>query len=155
MNDVLKVRQAAKSDAPIISRITKKAFEEYSRLLPSLPEALTETEDDIENDIKTKFVFVAELNRNIIGTVRLQLKDDRMYLSRFAVDPESQGSGIGKHILEYCSIISKVYGAKEIYLHTASNAQVLMNLYESCGYTITDVTTDRGYNRAELVKKLD
>ena len=152
MDDVIRIRRAVESDAPIIDRITKTAFEDYAKLLPSPPDALTETIDHIEEDIRTKMVFVAELNRNTVGTVRLEQKDDKIYLSRFAVRPTSQNSGIGKYILEYADIISKINGAKEIYLHTASKAEKLMKLYESCGYKILEITTDRGYERAKLVK---
>ena len=154
MSDLLKIRKAVESDAPIISRITKKAFEEYAKLLPELPDALTETEDDIENDIVNKMVFVAELNRNIIGTVRLTPDGEKMYLSRFAVKPDQQGSGIGKHILEYCDIMAKISGAKEIYLHTSTDAENLMTLYNNCGYELNSINTDKGYNRATLIKKL-
>ena len=154
MEETIKIRKAVESDAPIIERITKTAFKNYAKYLPSAPDALTETIDDIENDINSKLVFVAELNKNTVGTVRLTRVDDTMYLSRFAVKPTCQKSGLGKNILEYVDIISKINGCSRVYLHTAANAENLVNLYSSCGYVIEEISTGRGYERAKMVKKL-
>ena len=154
MEDKIRIRKAAESDAPIIERIIKTAFEEYSKFLPTPPDALNESIDDIEEDIRTKLVFVAELNDNTVGTVRLTPKDGIMYLSRFAVRPTAQNSGLGRNILEYADIMSRINGCSEIYLHTAKEAEHLINLYTSEGYEISEITTDRGYERAKLIKKL-
>ena len=154
MEESIKIRKAVESDAPIIERIVKTAFEEYAKSLPSSPEALTETIDDIENDILTKMVFVAEVNNNTVGTVRLTPKEKDMYLSRFAVRPSAQNSGLGRYILEYTDIISRISGCENIYLHTSAQSESLMKLYSSVGYEISEITTDRGYERAKLIKKL-
>lgn len=154
MEDKIKIRKAVMSDAPIIERIIKTAFEEYSKYLPDIPDALGESVDVIEEDIQTKLVFVAQLNDDTVGTLRLTQKGNSMYLSRFAVRPTAQNTGIGRNLLEYADIISRLNNCNEIYLHTAVEAEHLVNLYTSNDYRLSEITEDRGYKRGKFIKKL-
>ena len=55
--------------------------------------------EDIAKEIETKTVYIAVLNDIIVGTVRLSIEGDEAYLSRFAVDCNSQNAGIGKALM--------------------------------------------------------
>ena len=154
MQQTVKIRNAVRSDAEVISKITKAAFEDYAKHLPSPPEALTETVSDIESDIKEKCVLIAECDGQILGTLRLSIKDGGAYLSRFAVNPDAQSLGIGKQLLNQADIQAREMKADSIRLHTASESQSLMNFYTANGYRILEINTDRGYSRATLIKNI-
>ncbi len=154
MDEKLTIRKAVLSDAPIISRITRLAFTEYAKFVPSPPEALTETVENIENDIESKLVITAEIGRDVVGCLRLTKKENKMYLSRFAVRPVQQSSGIGTQLMEYAILMAKLHDCEILYLHTACDAEHLMSFYSSCGFEIAETNEDRGYRRATLELKI-
>ncbi|NLE26207.1 MAG: GNAT family N-acetyltransferase [Clostridiaceae bacterium] len=148
------IRRATLNDAPAIFPIIQKAFNEYSRITGQTNlEALSETVEDIALAIQTKAVYIAVLNDIIVGTVRLVIKDDEAYLSRFAVDCNSQNTGIGKSLMNEVDTYLKKMGVKKVTLHTSSKHDVLMRFYYGVGFFVEAIETDRGYLRARMVKE--
>lgn len=92
------LRKAKKEDAPRVLQITKEAFTLYAnevRKRESI-KALFETLEDVQRDIEEKYVYVCELDGEIIGSVRFTiLRDGIAYLSRFAMAPDVQNLGLG------------------------------------------------------------
>ena len=69
------LRKAKKEDAPRVLQITKEAFTLYAnevRKRESI-KALFETLEDVQRDIEEKYVYVCELDGEIIGSVRLPI----------------------------------------------------------------------------------
>ena len=154
MSNPLIIRRATAEDAPAVFSIIQKAFNEYSRITGQTNlEALYETVEDILKEIQTKVVFIAIINNNIVGTVKLGIKGDEAYLSRFAVDYNSQNTGIGKSLMNEVDTYLKEMGVTKVTLHTSSKHDVLMRLYYGIGFYAEAIETDRGYLRARMVKE--
>jgi len=154
MSDQLIIRRATVEDAPYIFTIIQKAFKEYSKITGQTNlEALAETVEDIAEAIQTKIVFVAVINGNIVGTVRLSINGDEAYLSRFAVDSGNQNNGIGKYLINEVDAYLKKMNVKKVTLHTSSKHDVLMRFYYGVGFYAEAIETDRGYLRARMVKE--
>ncbi|NLX65103.1 MAG: GNAT family N-acetyltransferase [Clostridiaceae bacterium] len=154
MSCQLTIRRATVEDAPYIFSIIQKAFKEYSKMIGQTNlEALSETVEDIAKAIQTKTVFVAVMNGNIVGTVRLSIDGDEAYLSRFAVDSDSQNTGIGKSLMNEVDAYLKKMNVKKVTLHTSSKHDVLMRFYYGIGFYVEAIETDRGYLRARMVKE--
>lgn len=99
------IRRANADDAPAVFSILKRAFTEYSHITgQSDLEALKETVEDIKNEIETKAVYIAVIDNEILGTVRLDISGDQAFLSRFAVDSRNRNKGIGKSLM---SVVDK------------------------------------------------
>lgn len=150
------VRKAEISDAKKIQEITREAFEMYreSAGVKDLMPALEETLEDIAKDIETKEVFVALLNNKIVGSVRVEIKDDKSaYLSRFSVERHNQNSGVGKMMMNVVDISMVTAGVTNLYLHTASKLFALVRFYYGRGFYIDSTTTDKGYIRALMCKE--
>lgn len=156
---VLIIRKATLIDVPIIQKITKEAFEAYviNAEIPGSTAALEETEEDIKNDIKNKLCFVAEVNGVVVGSVRIEVNEEKntAYLSRFGVALEYQSNGIGAKLLDYVDEIMREMGISKLYLHTASKLVSLIKFYYGRGFFIDSTTKDRGYIRALLCKEYD
>lgn len=149
------IRQAVPEDIPFIYEVTKEAFEKYIQLanIDGKVEALTETKEDILHDIETKYVFVAFLDGIPVGSLRVELQDDKTaYLSRFGVRLAFQNSGIGKALMNVVDRTLKDDGVEKLTLHTASTVTSLVRFYYARGFYIDSTTKDRGYIRALLVK---
>lgn len=152
------VKAAAEEDIPAIHKITHDAFLKYCENagLDYNIEALTETYDDIRNDIKTKNVFVVRIDDEPVGAVRIEiLQNNEAYLSRFAVASTNRNSGIGKILMRVVDKVMKQNNVKVLRLHTCSKVTALIRFYYGRGFYISDVDYSRGYPRAELIKEYE
>lgn len=150
------VKLATENEIPQIQAITKDAFERYVKEsgINHSVEALDETYEDIKYDIENKFVFVAFINGEPVGSVRVELKSDSTaYLSRFGVRSNNQNNGIGKTLMSVVDKVMKENKIKKLMLHTASNYIPLVRFYYGRGFYIDEINKDRGYNRALLIKE--
>lgn len=148
------IRQAEVSDAGDVYAIIQKAFREYAEAAGlTNVEALKETPADIEKAIREKVVYIALIDKVIVGTVRVDITGDTAYISRFAVNSSHRNIGIGKSLMNLVDkyLISK--NVRQVSLHTASKYGALMRFYYGRGFYVESVSHDRGYPRARLVKE--
>ena len=147
------IRKALESDVDAIDLITKEGFNSYMKYADIKKlDALNETKADILNDIKEKNVFIAFINNIPVGSLRIAIKEDVAYLSRFSVRDEYQNNGIGKALMNTVDILMSEMNIKSLILHTASKATPLMKFYYSRGFHVKDVDTERGYIRVLMEK---
>lgn len=149
------VRDATYKDIPAIAQITYEAFQKYAQLVGNDNiQALSETEEDIRNDIDNSTVLVAFMDDTPVGSVRVKIdkETNTAYLSRFGVKVSSQNNGIGKSLMNLVDIKMKEMGVKSIMLHTGSKVSSLVRFYYGRGFYIDSTTKDRGYIRALLRK---
>jgi predicted GNAT family N-acyltransferase len=82
--------------------------------------------------------FAAFENKKIIGVCRLQYNNETEAQIRFmAVNPNTQGKGIGKKLLYAAEKRALNDGKKIMILQARKNA---VNFYKACGYTIKEKT---------------
>ncbi len=156
MNYSFIIRKATLEDAPSIAAIMQEAFKKYmlDTGLSGTMDALTEGLENIEADILEKEVYIALIDGNPVGTIRIKLlPDNTAYISRFGVMLDYHNIGIGKSLMNLADKIIKSQGIKKVYLHTASKYRDLIRFYYGRGFYIESTSTDRGYIRALLVKE--
>lgn len=106
--------------------------------------------------------FVAELGGKIVGTVTLSFglsewinayyrKAGVWRFGQFAVEPDLQGHGIGKLLLEHIERHAAESGAVELALDTAIPARHLIDFYARCGYQVVDHCQWPGHSYASVV----
>ncbi len=148
------VRRAVDFDAPAVHHILQSAFQEYAAATGQEKlEALSETETDILSEIRSKPVYVAEIDGDIIGTVRLDIHGEEAYLSRFAVSVDARNLGIGKSLMNVVDKYLLANRVRRVFLHTASRHLALVRFYYGRGFFTESIETDRGYLRARMVKE--
>lgn len=156
MNYSFIIRKATIEDAPAISLIMQESFRKYmlDTGLPGTMDALTENLKNIEEDILEKEVYIAIIDSNPVGTIRIKIMPDKTaYISRFGVMLDYHNIGIGKSLMNLADKILKSQGVKRVSLHTASKYRDLIRFYYGRGFYIDSTSTDRGYIRALLVKE--
>jgi ribosomal protein S18 acetylase RimI-like enzyme len=115
---------------------------------------LTESIEEIEADILEKEVYIAIIDNNPVGSIRIKfLPDNTAYISRFGVMLDYHNIGIGKSLINLVDKILKSKSVKKVSLHTASKYRDLVRFYYGRGFYIESTSTDRGYIRALLVKE--
>lgn len=151
---MFEVRRANLTDVDSIAEITGDAFLKYIKLagISDTP-ALHETKEQIIKDIETKMVYVAYIKNQVVGSVRIEILDEKTaYLSRFGVSMKYQNMGIGKSMMNAIDMDLAEMNIKEVHLHTASKATSLVRFYYNRGFYVDEVTKDKGYIRL-LMKK--
>lgn len=114
---------------------SKKGWTTEANLLEgkrTTEEELTETIEDKSNTI-LKFTE----NDQIIGSVLLVEKKDKLYLGMLTVSPELQNSGIGKKLLQQAEVYAKSLGLPTIVMTVISVREELLAWYNRNGYVDT------------------
>lgn len=156
MNYSFIIRKATIEDAPAISIIMQESFKKYMQDtgLSGTMEALSESIEEIEADILQSQVYIAMIDDNPVGSIRIKfLPDDTAYISRFGVMLNYHNIGIGKSLINLVDKVLKSKGVKKVSLHTASKYRDLIRFYYGRGFYIESTSTERGYIRALLVKE--
>lgn len=152
---LFQVRLANYDDIPSIMNITREAFTKYREMAGiENVAALEETYNDVKHDIDTKVVLIALSDGEPVGSVRVEVFDDKTaYLSRFGVKVTNQNNGIGKSIMNLVDRIMMKKGVRMLALHTGSKISSLIKFYYGRGFYIDSTDKSRGYVRALLVKE--
>ncbi|MBQ8827932.1 MAG: GNAT family N-acetyltransferase [Clostridia bacterium] len=143
-------------EAEAILKVMRNAFEKYQHDtgISEKPRALLESTDDILNDIKNSHVYIALLDGEAVGSIRVEIDEEKhtAYIRRFGVVTGCQNIGIGKSFMNLLDKLLVSKGVKKATLYTASKYTALVRFYYGCGFYVESTNTDKGYLRALLVK---
>ena len=106
--------------------------------------------EGVADDIKSNLVWVAELDRAIVGGLILILKDEYAMLSNIAVDPDCSGMGIGRGLIEYAEAQCRRLKKAELRLSTHVAMPENVGLYGHLGWK----ETERSGNKVHMTKFL-
>lgn len=102
------------------------------------------------NDIKIGQLFVAELENEIVGVSAITTDQDPEYADagwditekaivthRLAVDPDCQGKGIAKALMQQAEVVAQTRGIKILRVDTNSENKATQALFPKLGYTFS------------------
>jgi ribosomal protein S18 acetylase RimI-like enzyme len=138
--------KATAADIPAINKLINSAYRGESSRKGWTTEAdlLDGTRCD-ENTIKEiiespKSIFLKYVEGSkILGCLRLDNRGKKMYLGMFAVDPETQGTGVGKKLLIAADKEAQKQNCQFIEMTVISVRNELIAWYERHGYQRTGV----------------
>jgi|TARA_B100001741_G_scaffold45770_1_gene33642 N-acetylglutamate synthase-like GNAT family acetyltransferase len=100
-------------------------------------------------------IFFAINDGKAIGTAAMVLVEESIFeLSKMAVDPNYQGLGIGRRIVDECIKFAKYHKAQEIFLITNDKLLPALELYRSSGFELDENYDDNRYERGNTKMKL-
>lgn len=152
------VRKALIGDILQIQDASREAFDIYAEGagITAIVGSLDETYEYLKAEIENKLVLVALWDGVIIGSVRVEVNDDKTaYLSRFGVRARYQSKGIGRLLISAVDEAMEELGIQRLYLHTASRMLSLVRFYYARGFYIESTTKNKGYIRALLCKEYE
>ncbi len=153
---IIRRAKPEKEDAEAIYKVMRNAFDKYQQDtgIKNTPKALLETVDDILEDIKKSYVYIALLDGEAVGSIRVLVDEEAntAYIKRFGVVTGCQNIGIGKSFMNLVDKLLVSKGVKKASLYTASKYTALMRFYYGCGFYVESTNSDKGYLRALLVK---
>lgn len=151
------LREATPDDSDALAAAYHSAYR-TNRELGFPAKAGSATADDVREWIRDHRVFVAEIDGEVIGGVRLEaVDDDTMKLSRLGVRERWKGEGIGSRLLEHAERVARETGHETMRLTTPDEHPFLPEFYHAHGYEVTgDYPLEfREYDEVVMEKSLD
>ncbi len=144
-NEIILIRDAHLDELVKISLLLKEAYQQYENMLPT--DAWNYYMEDIMNvrsRLNESQLIVAELRKQLVGTVKLYLNTHRLEKQRWprgwagirllAVHPSYRAHGIGRALMEECLRRCRKGGIITVGLHTTEIMDVARRMYERMGY---------------------
>ncbi|WP_310599193.1 GNAT family N-acetyltransferase [Desulfobulbus sp.] len=132
---LLSISRAKKEDLHDILELQYMAYQSEAALLDNyeIP-PLKQTFEDIKSEFsKSIFLKVTDENNKIVGSVRGRITEGALFIGKLIVDPDLQGEGIGKKLLQE---IERIGECNRCELFTSSKSIRNIGLYENVGYLI-------------------
>jgi ribosomal protein S18 acetylase RimI-like enzyme len=130
--DTVVLRPMAAADIGGVLDVQRAAFTIEAQLYddPRLP-PLREEADAVLADLGTGFGYVAVMDGELVGSIRVHLEGRSLHIARLAVAPAAQGRGIGTALL---ALAETAADADEALLFTGHLSVGNLRLYERAGY---------------------
>ena len=131
----LTIRRGSIKDIDEITKIEGRAFGSHAYDYPSLRYML---------EIANSVTVVSIMDNKLVGyaTVYFRKNSKVSHLESIAVDPDFQGYGIGKILLNEVEKISVEMKCSRIVLETFEKNVSALKLYERNGYTVRELVPD-------------
>jgi ribosomal protein S18 acetylase RimI-like enzyme len=145
------IRPARVSDVPALSEIVERAYGIYVERIGRRPAPMN---DDYAKKVRDGHVFVADREGTVAGLLVLVAAQDHLLIENVAVDPERQGTGIGRALLAYAETYAAEHDIPELRLYTNAAMTENLTLYPRLGYREEDRRTENGLKRVYFSKLL-
>ncbi len=145
------IRAFQEKDASELSEIIYRVISQLEKNNPQLNYRKVKEEDTPEELLKTSQagkMWVAEEMGKIVGTISLQGKRVRRYF----VDPQHQGRGIGRELMNTLKAYAKNNNQKSIWAGAIISA---CPVYKKLGFTEGRTFFNKEINQEEMEMKLD
>lgn len=131
-----------------MSTVAKRAYGGYVELIGARPHPM---DDDYAAKIRSGHAFVAE-ESEVVGLLVLFAEEGDLLLENVAVDPASQGEGIGRALLDHAESVALELGLPVVRLYTNAAMTRNIEMYERRGYREDSRETVDGFSRVFLSK---
>jgi GNAT superfamily N-acetyltransferase len=125
--------RASLVDAEAILALQKLAYQSEAELYgdPTIP-PLTQTAEEMRNDLRTQVVVKAMLDGEIVASARGYEKEGTAFIGRVIVHPMLQGQGVGKRIM--AAIEAEFPAVRRFELFTGHLSSRNLGFYRGLGY---------------------
>ncbi|WP_424830691.1 GNAT family N-acetyltransferase [Ruegeria sp.] len=123
-------RRATLADVKAIRDCLSSAYAEAIRDIPDLPDVT----GGIEEDIHAHSAFVTEQDGRILGVIIFGVTPDAVMIFNLAVNPDAQGGGIARKLLDLAESAACVAGLPALRLRTHVQMQNTRAMYRHLGW---------------------
>jgi GNAT superfamily N-acetyltransferase len=154
----VRIRRAESGDQAAIVTIVERAYGVYVERIGMRPGPM---DDDYAEKLRRDLVHVAEeeggdgSGEGVIGLIVLIEMGERLLIENVAVDPDRQGEGIGRRLLEFAEGEARRAGIGTLALYTHEKMSENLALYARLGYEEEERRRENGFSRVFLSKWLE
>lgn len=145
------LRRAGPADADPIRDLVHRAYRDYEPLLGRTPLPML---TDFDAAIRDREVWVLEGSAGIVGVLELEPRADHVWIDDVAVDPEAQGRGLGRRLLDHAEAETRRLNLAELRLLTNERYERNIAIYTARGYVETHREPYRGTDLVHFRKRL-
>lgn len=142
---------AKASDVAAIEDVIARAFALY---IPRIGRRPAPMDGDHAARVAAGQAFVATSDETVTGVVVLVAEPDHVHIDTVAVDPDCQGTGVGRALLTHAEDEARRLAVPEVRLSTNAKMTENLALYPRAGYDQTGRTTVNGFDRVHFRKSI-
>jgi ribosomal protein S18 acetylase RimI-like enzyme len=142
------IRPARPDEAARVADLVGRAYAHYVARIGRRPSPM---DDDYQARIAAAELWVAD-DGALAGNVLLRPSGDYLLVDNLAVDPERQGEGLGRSLLDFAELEAARRGLGELRLYTNVAMTENIGLYGRLGWEEYDRTTEGPYSRVYFRK---
>jgi ribosomal protein S18 acetylase RimI-like enzyme len=138
-------RVATEADVPIIRGLVERAYGPYIERMDRVPAPiLADYERLVADGVVT---VIDDSERGIVGVLVSWVDGDSYYVDNVAVDPDAQGTGLGRLLLDVADEQARAAGRSRVRLYTNAAMHENLHYYPRQGFIEIDRRRDEGYDR--------
>ena len=130
----MRIRRAMAGDARAMGIVTTRAYDVYEVLLGYLPRPATE---DPMVWVSAGEAWVGERDSEVMAVLIAQTREAHLLVLSAVVDPDWQGEGHGRALLDHAEALAREAGLAELRLSTNVLMERNISLYRHCGFRVT------------------
>lgn len=150
------LEKANLKDAPVIQSMVRAAYSKYIDRIGKEPAPM---KANFEELIRTQLVYVLRNHEEgrVVGAIVLRHNPitKSLQINNLVVDPEAQGRGYGRMLMECAENVARAqhYTALELYTNVKMHENLI--LYPKMGFVETERKTEDGYERVYFRRELE
>ena len=142
-------RLAVEGDVQALRQTIDAAYRKYLTRMDRPPGPMLE---DLPPLIEAGAVWV--VGQPIRGLICVIPAEESLLIEIVAVDPAAQGTGLGRHLIDFAQEQARRKGLTRLWLYTNEVMTENVSLYNHLGFREFDRRREGGYNRIFMEKKL-
>ena len=135
MTRQIAIRRATPADASAIRDLTRRA---YAKWVPLIGREPLPMQADYDRAVVEHLIDLAEQQGRLVALVEMIEEKDHLLIENLAVDPQTQGQGLGEHLLYHAETTARSLGFAEVRLYTNEKFAANIAFYARRGYEITE-----------------
>lgn len=146
-SDAPRIRVAGVADVAAIRAIARAAYAKYVPRIGREPAPMTE---DYAAAVAMRHAVVAEVAGRVCGYMVAWPEGGAYFIESLGVDPQSQGHGLGRRLIEHAVAAARRGGLPALRLYTNEAMAENLAMYAHFGFAETHRVTEAGFRRVYM-----
>jgi len=122
----------------------------YTKYVPRIGREPSPMVADYEAAATAQHAVVIEIDGQVCGYIVAWPEGDAYFIENIGVDPQYQGHGLGRRLIEHAVAQARNHGLSALSLYTNEAMTENLAMYAHIGFTETQRVTEAGFRRVYM-----